>query len=170
MVVVTFEVSIPHNFSAQEIQDILYKQGYTHFHRVTKKTIEVIQDRTRIDPNNRQRVIEALEAAIKHGHGKVTVYGLDEQREPSDTWKYSADFHCAHCDIHYKEPIPSAFSFNSPMGACDTCRGFGRSIGIDYNLVVPDESKSLAEGAIKPWQTQSYIECQARWSRGYSEK
>ncbi|HAY10886.1 MAG TPA: excinuclease ABC subunit A, partial [Thauera sp.] len=53
------------------------------------------------------------------------------------------------------------FSFNSPIGACETCRGFGRVIGVDFGLVVPDESKTLAEGAVKPWQTESYRECQA---------
>ena len=58
------------------------------------------------------------------------------------------------------EPTPSLFSFNSPLGACETCRGFGRVIGIDYGLVVPDESKTLREGAVKPWQTPSYHECQ----------
>jgi excinuclease ABC subunit A len=52
------------------------------------------------------------------------------------------------------------FSFNSPVGACESCRGFGRTIGIDYGLVIPDESKSLRGGAIKPWQTKSYKECQ----------
>ena len=56
--------------------------------------------------------------------------------------------------------MPSLFSFNSPIGACETCRGFGRTIGIDYDLVIPDETKSLADGAIKPWQTESYEECQ----------
>src|SRR5208282_4554692 len=55
---------------------------------------------------------------------------------------------------------PGLFSFNSPLGACDTCRGFGRVIGIDYGLVVPDDSKSLAAGAVRPWQTPSYKECQ----------
>ena len=56
--------------------------------------------------------------------------------------------------------MPSLFSFNSPVGACETCRGFGRIIGIDYGLVVPDETKTLAGGAVKPWQTKSYKECQ----------
>ena len=56
--------------------------------------------------------------------------------------------------------MPSLFSFNSPVGACETCRGFGRIIGIDYGLVIPDESKTLAGGAIKPWQTKSNKECQ----------
>ncbi len=56
--------------------------------------------------------------------------------------------------------MPSLFSFNSPVGACETCRGFGRIIGIDYGLVIPDETKTLAGGAVKPWQTKSYKECQ----------
>jgi excinuclease ABC subunit A len=75
-------------------------------------------------------------------------------------WRFSSDLHCPHCDIHYREPVPSLFSFNSPIGACDTCRGFGRTIGVDWGLVIPDESKTLREGAMKPWQTQSYKECQ----------
>ena len=52
------------------------------------------------------------------------------------------------------------FSFNSPLGACETCRGFGRTMGIDYGLVVPDESKTLGEGAIRPWLSKSYRQCQ----------
>ncbi len=65
-------------------------------------------------------------------------------------WRFSTDLHCADCDIHYRDPTPSLFSFNSPLGACETCRGFGRVIGIDYGLVIPDESKTLRGGAIKP--------------------
>jgi excinuclease ABC subunit A len=71
-------------------------------------------------------------------------------------WRYSSGLHCADCDIAYREPRPSLFSFNSPIGACETCRGFGRVIGVDFGLVIPDESKTLAEGAVKPWQTESY--------------
>lgn len=56
-------------------------------------------------------------------------------------------------------PHDSTFSFNSPLGACDTCRGFGRIIGVDYGLVIPDESFSIKEGAVKPWNTESYSEC-----------
>jgi excinuclease UvrABC ATPase subunit len=56
-------------------------------------------------------------------------------------WRFSSDLHCADCDIHYREPTPSLFSFNSPLGACETCRGFGRVIGIDYDLVIPDASE-----------------------------
>ena len=73
--------------------------------------------------------------------------------EAETVWRFSTDLHCADCDIHYREPTPSLFSFNSPLGACETCRGFGRVIGIDYGLVVPDPSRTLRGGAVKPWQT-----------------
>ena len=82
------------------------------------------------------------------------------RRSPVERWKYSNELHCADCDLSYRDPVPSLFSFNSPVGACETCRGFGRIIGIDYGLVVPDETKTLAGGAVKPWQTKSYKECQ----------
>src|SRR6266403_473227 len=75
-------------------------------------------------------------------------------------WRFSTGLHCPDCDISYKDPSPSTFSFNSPIGACETCRGFGRSIGVDYGLVIPDAALSLRQGAIKPWQTESYKECQ----------
>jgi len=75
-------------------------------------------------------------------------------------FKYSAHRHCAHCDIAYGDVVPNSFSFNSPLGACEHCRGFGRTIGIDWRLVIPDEGKTLAEGAIRPWQTKSNKECQ----------
>jgi excinuclease ABC subunit A len=91
------------------------------------------------------------------------VHLLDEAKvEPvsRQCWRYSSDLHCAHCDIQYQEPTPSLFSFNSPLGACEACRGFGRIIGIDFGLIVPDESRSLRGGAVRPWQTQAYSECQ----------
>ena len=71
-------------------------------------------------------------------------------------WKYSTDLHCPDCDIHYADPTPSLFSFNSPVGACETCRGFGRAIGVNYGLVIPDESKTLREGTIRPWLSETY--------------
>src|SRR3546814_15193929 len=79
--------------------------------------------------------------------------------------RFSNRLNCSHCNIEYGTPLSSTFSFNSPLGACDTCRGFGRVIGIDYGLVVPDETKTLRQGAIKPWQTASYKECQVELER-----
>ncbi len=71
------------------------------------------------------RVVEAIEAAIRVSNGRVNVFA----EESGDAWRFSTDLHCATCDIHYSDPAPARFSFNSPIGACDTCRGFGRVIG-----------------------------------------
>jgi excinuclease ABC subunit A len=124
--------------------------------------LEVVQDRFRLGNAERGRVLESLEAALRAGRGRVNVHAVDESDPPRtvECWRYSNHLHCAHCDLSYREPVPSLFSFNSPVGACETCRGFGRTIGIDYGLVIPDESKSLRGGAIRPWQTESYSECQ----------
>ena len=65
---------------------------------------------------------------------------------PATPWRFSADLHCPDCDIAYRDPSPNSFSFNSPLGACETCRGFGRTIGIDWGLVIPDPAKSLHRG------------------------
>ncbi|BAW79862.1 excinuclease ABC subunit A [Candidatus Nitrosoglobus terrae] len=159
-VLITFEVVIPDNFSAQEIKGLLFKQGYTRIHYQTDQILEIIQDRVPIVVDQQARIIEALEIALKHGRDRLTVYPLDEERKPHSPQRFSANFHCPHCDIPYQEPVPHQFSFNSPLGACETCRGFGRIIGIDEGLVIPDTQKTLAEGAIKPWQTASYQECQ----------
>src|SRR5581483_3161386 len=170
--VIAFPVSIPKNFKAEEIEAALKAQGYDRFHSKTKTALEVIQDRIRWSGAEKTRVVEALEAALRVGQGKVNVYvettpaGVFESAAATpplrgaEVWKFSADLHCADCDIHYSEPTPSLFSFNSPIGACETCRGFGRVIGIDYGLVVPDEAKTLREGAVRCWQSPSFKECQ----------
>jgi excinuclease ABC subunit A len=169
---VVFPVAIPANFSEQEILGLLESQGYTRIHSRTGSRLEVVQDRFRLSAAERARVIEALEAALRVGQGKVSIHPLAEGGESDSVrtpgpgsraaapWKYSTALHCPDCDISYREPSPSTFSFNSPVGACETCRGFGRVIGVDYGLVIPDESRTLREGAIKPWQTQSFRECQ----------
>ncbi len=157
---ITFPVPVPKNFSETEIEQLLERQGYTRIHARAKGLLEVTQDRIRMSGAERERVIEALEAALRVGQGKVNVFPLDGEGKPGAAWRFSSDLHCAECDIHYGEPTPAAFSFNSPVGACDTCRGFGRVIGVDYGLVVPDEGKTLREGAVRPWQTASFRECQ----------
>jgi len=161
---ITFPVAVPRNFSRAEVLELLQRQGYTRIHAERGNLIEVLQDRVRLGSAERARVIEALEAALRVGQGRVNVYSLADGGDAGHgsrvtshaPWRYSVDLHCADCDIHYQEPTPSLFSFNSPLGACETCRGFGRVIGVDYGLVVPDESKTLREGAVRPWQTESY--------------
>ncbi len=160
LALITFTVTVPQNFSEKEILALLANQGYTRIHHRQGKQIEVIQDRVRLDAENRARLIEDIEAALKVGRGRLAVYVLDINGKPQKPWRFSSELHCADCDISYREPVQNFFSFNSPIGACDTCRGFGRTIGVDYALVVPDEGKTLAQGAVKPWQTESYIECQ----------
>jgi excinuclease ABC subunit A len=187
---VTFPVEVPHNFSEDEVVKLLDSQGYTRiFERhvaaatesaqTSKKkgkrqpglpavVLEVVQDRMRFDPDDRSRLSEALEAALRVGRGRVNVRLIEGAgRESADgsiptsaTWRFSSDLHCAECDIHYQDPTPSLFSFNSPVGACEKCRGFGRTIGIDFGLIVPDASKTLQGGAIRCWQTDAYRECQ----------
>jgi len=180
----TFPVPVPANFSEAEVRELLERQGYTRFFTAQAPPaaasaprkrgkrargaaapaviLEVVQDRLRIGGAERGRVLESLEAALRIGRGRVNVQLVDEAEPPQrlDTWRFSSELHCADCDLAYQAPTPSAFSFNSPLGACDTCRGFGRVIGIDFELVIPDDTKTLRGGAIKPWQTKSYSECQ----------
>ena len=158
--IITFPVSVPKNFSEAEVKALLEQQGYTCIHAKHGKTIEVVQDRFRMNSVERPRVVEALEAALRVGQGRVSVQVVEDDAKTRATWRFSSDLHCPDCDIHYQDPTPSLFSFNSPLGACETCRGFGRVIGLDFGLVVPDESKTLREGAVKPWQTASNQECQ----------
>jgi excinuclease ABC subunit A len=153
---ITFPIPIPKNFSEKEVENLLQAQGYTKLRSRSKTLIEVIQDRVKLSSVEPSRVMDALESAFKIGQGRVNIYA-----EGSDKpWRFSSDLHCAECDIHYSEPTPAAFSFNSPLGACETCRGFGRVIGVDFGLVVPDETKTLRNGAVRPWQTASFKECQ----------
>jgi len=158
---ITFPVTVPKNFSEAEVKQLLESQGYTRIHARRGAMLEVVQDRLRACSAEKTRVIEALEAALKIGQGKVNVHVASEDESvPGAVWKFSSDLHCAECDTHYANPTPSLFSFNSPVGACDTCRGFGRVIGIDFGLIVPDEARTLRQGAVRPWQTASFGECQ----------
>src|SRR3989475_961555 len=158
--VLTFPVTVPKNFKEEEVHSLLKAQGYDRIHARRDDVLEVVQDRLRMSSADKTRVIEGIEAALKIGQGKVNVYPLSAEGDPLAPWRYSSDLHCPDCDIHYSEPTPALFSFNSPLGACETCRGFGRVIGIDYGLVVPDETKTLREGAVRPWQSPAWSECQ----------
>ena len=183
--VITFPVHVPANFSAEEVRAHLQAQGYTRVHgedgseprqQTTgngqvpggQRVLDVVRDRLRLDPGQAQRLRESVEEALRLGGGRVDVW-LDPAAAadaPAQPWaRFSTELHCAHCDIRYSEPTPSTFSFNSPLGACDSCRGFGRVIGIDHALVIPDTTKTLRGGAVKPWQTASFKECQAEMQK-----
>jgi excinuclease ABC subunit A len=157
----TFPVPIPKNFDAAEIQKLLAAQGYTRIHEQRGGVLQMLQDRFRWSSVDPARANDAIEAALKVGQGRLDVYPQGEDGAVGAPWRYSTELHCPDCDISYKDPTPSTFSFNSPIGACESCRGFGRIIGVDYGLVIPNTALSLRDGAIKPWQTESYKECQA---------
>ncbi|SNB44807.1 excinuclease ABC subunit UvrA [Geobacter sp. DSM 9736] len=161
--VVAFTVTVPANFGADEVEGFLASQGYVRILRRDGNTIEVIQDRIVVSEKTRGRLAEALETALRVGKGQVAVHLVtgagDAGTDTGETLRFSADLHCPDCDIHYGDPTSNLFSFNSPVGACDTCRGFGRVIGVDYGLVIPDGAKTLGDGAIRPFQSGSYGEC-----------
>ena len=154
---ITFPIDVPKNFTEAEILQHLEAQGYTRVHSRKGSRLDVVQDRIRMGSAEKARVVEAIEAALRVGAGRVNVF---VEESPAAAWRFSNDLHCPDCDIHYSDPSPARFSFNSPVGACEKCRGFGRVIGVDYGLVIPDESKSLGRGAVKPFQTASFDECQ----------
>jgi excinuclease ABC subunit A len=163
ILLLTFPVPVPANFAESEIKQLLERQGYTRIHEKRGNLLQVVQDRFRVASVEAARVGDAIEGGLKVGQGRLDVYPLGAPQ--AAPWRFSTGLHCPDCDITYKDANPSTFSFNSPIGACETCRGFGRSIGVDYGLVIPDETLSLRQGAIKPWQTESYKECQADLTR-----
>ena len=161
---VSFPVRVPENFSEEEVRALLSRQGYTRVRGAGERRLEVVQDRVRAAAGQaaerRARLTEALEAAFKSGQGRARVRCLDADGAVLDEHAFSTTLHCARCDRDYRDPIPNFFSFNSPVGACETCRGFGRTMGIDYGLVIPDRGLSLAAGAVRPFQSPAYAECQ----------
>ncbi len=160
-VMLTFTVPVSGKASVKSLKEVLAGQGYTRYLGTDDSSIEVVQDRLELSPENRSRLVEDLEASFRFGKGRVAVHGLaGDRRTVLSTLRFSSDFHCAACDIHYTEPHPGTFSFNSPVGACPACRGFGRVIDFDMDLVVPDGGRTLCGGAVKPWQTDSFRECQ----------
>jgi excinuclease ABC subunit A len=160
-----------------------------HIGGLGSTSLTVAQDRLRLTPGNRARFIEACEQAYHFGKGKLVIYELNRSSRrnelrasqssgqplpieslvelgpsgngvASTPTRFSNRLHCAECDIEYREPTPALFSFNNPVGACPTCRGFGRIITIDYQLALPDRSKTIAGGVVKPWQVGHGLESQ----------
>ncbi|MEO0365382.1 MAG: excinuclease ABC subunit UvrA [Pseudomonadota bacterium] len=157
-IAITFEQPLPKQFTFDEMRTFLSQQGYT---RVTEKPgdlLQVTQDRIRVRDRSKDRFFEAVETALARGSGRVTIVNLDNETEHV----FSERLYCPELDKTFDFPTPSRFSFNSPLGACETCRGFGRTMGIDMDLVVPDSSASLRDGAIKPIQTGQFAELQTR--------
>ncbi|RLB91881.1 MAG: excinuclease ABC subunit A [Deltaproteobacteria bacterium] len=108
--------------------------------------LNIVADRLLFQHKDRRRIIDSLEQAFHLGGGRVDLW-----IRPDHHFSFSSKLECPHCGISYRPPVPNLFSFNSPIGACETCKGFGKIIDIDLDLVIPNPELSLEEGAIKPW-------------------
>jgi excinuclease ABC subunit A len=109
-------------------------------------TLNIFVDRLSLDREDRERLVDSLESALKHGGGRVMVRTADGQ-----ALEFSDKLECKTCKVPYEEPFPNLFSFNSPQGACPDCHGFGDLAVLDEDKIVPDKSRTLEEGAIEPW-------------------
>ena len=120
-----------------------------------RHSIDVVVDRlkTRKDVDFKRRLVDSLETASEFSEGLITVLfsGEDEDYEK----KYSEHFACVDCGINFEELTPRMFSFNAPQGACPECNGIGSKMEIDPDLIVPDKTLTLNEGAIAPWSKSS---------------
>lgn len=121
---------------------------------VIAEDILVLADRLiiRKDKETVTRMTDSVESALTNGMGHIVIRNLGREQNI----KFSSLYECADCDILYYEPEPRLFSFNNPYGACPNCQGFGRTIGIDEDLIFPDKTKSINKGAIHPFRTQGY--------------
>ncbi len=160
----------PGQTAAEDIRETLQQAGFSRVLESGKafrveeagldygpeESVTIVLDRLTIETSQRARIVDSIEAALSFGRGRMLVY-IPEQKK---SLLFSSDLHCAFCGIDYSDPVPAMFSFNNPLGACETCNGFGRIIDIDPDLVIPDKRASIAEGAIRPFQTPSYSVCQ----------
>ncbi len=145
------------------------------------KQVHVVVDRLVVQPDIRQRLVEALELCSRESAGQMDLLlvpgeagelaGLLRESFPAVRWeehpagllvRFSDRFECRLCRIALEEPEPRLFSFNNPYGACPECHGFGNTMSLDFDLVVPDGSLSLAEGAVEPWTKPRYRAFQER--------
>ena len=112
------------------------------------KDVFVLVDRLTARPDIRQRLVDSLEICFQEGHGTALIQTADA--EAKQLW-FSERFECKYDHTVYATPEPRLFSFNNPFGACPTCQGFGNTIGLDLDLVIPNPGLSLKDGAIEPW-------------------
>ena len=122
--------------------------------------VSMLVDRLTVSAEARARIVDAVETAYRES-GEV-IFDLPTRDlpahddQPAQQLRFSQRFECKHCNLRYEEPEPRLFSFNNPYGACARCQGFGNTIDFDLDLVIPDKTKSLGEGAIDPWNKPKY--------------
>ena len=171
-VLIAFPITRPEKFEWSEILQPLSAQGYTrvvHNSSVTRisdlqsqattrkpqtSSLFVVQDRIKVGTKIRSRFIEAAQAALTFGKGHIQILDTDG----AIVAEFTHGLHSPETGITYRPATAPLFSFNSPIGACEKCKGFGRIIEIDYNLVTPDKSLSVDDGAIRAFQGAVYSE------------
>ena len=199
-VLVTFWVAVPPKTEPRKFLEFLQQQGYLRvwidnqivrvdadpkFKRLGPR-VQVIQDRITISDENRARLVEAIETALRFGKGKINVVPVAENAQGSTPnvqrpanhgsritnheLPFSTGWHCAHCDLDIRPPTPGLFSFNSPLGACPECRGFGRTIAIDLNKAIPNRSLSIKQGLVRVFRGAEFGESQKDLLRACARK
>jgi len=141
--------------AAYRVDDLLATPPQTETLLRGQSALFVAQDRVSIDAANRARFLEAVEAAMHFGKGEVQIFNTTGYAEVGH---FSRGLHSPKTGRTFRPATPALFSFNSPLGACPKCRGFGRVIDIDYRLAIPDHSLSIEQGAIKCWEGEIYGE------------
>ena len=130
------------------IKDKLIDLNETKTLPKSKQEIIIVLDRFKIKKGKvRETLAESIEAAFKEGEGRLAVINADTD----DVKKFTRFYEC--CGIRYEEPEPRFFSFNNPFGACPVCQGFGKTMGYEMDLIVPNPNLTLLEGAVAPWRT-----------------
>src|SRR6202008_1027100 len=134
------------------------------------KPVYVLVDRLSGNPESRSRLVDSIEICYREGGGEAILEFLpDASGSPSERLTFNERFECKNEGTVCQEREPRLFSFNNPYGACPRCQGFGNTIDFDLNLVVPDPSKSLDEGAIEPWtkpRFRSLLNEAKAWAKG----
>lgn len=144
----------------------LYQQGRVFEFSVPESLLEidfakpvfVLVDRLAVSSEIRQRLIDSIELCFRETGEAILEFPAHEPQSPPERLVFNEQFQCKKCGTRFQEPEPRLFSFNNPFGACPRCQGFGNTIDLDLNLVIPDKNRSLQEGAIEPWTKPRYRE------------
>ena len=128
--------------------EIIELQTPDSYERKDFEGVYVLVDRLVVRPDSRSRLVDSLEICFREGHGQAMIQIIGDDPK---LLSFSEKFECKNCGLGYAQPEPRLFSFNNPFGACPTCQGFGNTIGLDMNLVIPNRELSLEEGAIEPF-------------------
>ncbi len=168
--IITYSVRVPGTEAYLELRDQLLSAGYRKLFAKNKVwdideiapsdaispqgTAEIVIDRIRIGPSEKRRLGAALEQAFSRAPQGIAGIIFPDGAKHTRI-RMAQGFICPDCASTFDPPRPGLFSYQSPIGACPACRGFGRTIGIDYNKVIPDENKSIQSGAIRAWSGSS---------------